>query len=641
MKLISRNRQGRAPKSSLVSLHVERLESRQLLAGDVLATVSGSTLFVTGDSQANNVIVSQVGNELQVVSGADSTSVAVNGSLSGVSTVSVDLGDGNDVIEFRDLDISRNLLVGGGSGSKLIVIDNVILREILIENNAAAHSVSVSGSTLSRNLGLVTGSGYNSLTVSNSNVSGKVALRREVDGSPVGTSQVSVDQSVIKDLRVTDDFADTTIDVTNSTLNGRIVVLDGVGSLELDIEASDVARGGTIADETGSLWAGLVDASFSGSFWLRADGAGDHSLALQDSHISGNVSFNSIDGVSSVYLLGNSRVTRSLTLEEQGGANSAVVISDNSYVGRRLRHTIVGGGDNETLVRDDAVVAGTLQAANLEGRSNVRILENAEIGRFVGSGYVRQRNVEFAERDGEPILADVYIPKSVGPHPAVILVHGGYWRFGNKSNMANEAKHLAQRGYVAISVDYRLAPADKFPAQIHDVKSAIMWSRENAATYAIDVDNIGIYGYSAGAHLSLLAGMTDPSAGLEGPDAGTFSSEVQAIVGGGAGTDFRDVGLNDTRFEYFFGGTRAELPDLYEDASPAQWVSADDPATFLFVGENDTVINQTKLQQFQQDLDAVGVANEYYVAPGKSHLGAAADKLSRQYAARFLDGQLK
>jgi acetyl esterase/lipase len=475
----------------------------------------------------------------------------------------------------------------------------------------------------------------------NTSVAGKVSLQREVEGAALGTGQVTVTQSEIKDLRVTDKFSDTTVEVIDATLNGRIVVVDGAGAFNLVIDNSTAARGANVFDATGDLSVSLDNSDFNGSAWLRADGAGAHSFSLQNSHVSGNVSFNSVDGVSSVYLSGNSRVTRSLSLHEDGGSSSAMIIANTSYIGTRMRHTIVGGGDNETVIRDDAIVDGLVQVSNYEGHSDVRIIERAEINRFSGSGYTTERNVEFANRDDEPLLADVYVPKSAGPHPAVIMVHGGYWRLGSKSNMADEAKELAQRGYVAISVDYRLAPDDKFPAQIHDVKSAIMWTRANAATYDIDASNIGIYGYSAGAHLALLAGLTDPSAGLEGPDAGSFGSDIKAIVAGGPATDFRDIGPNDPRFVYLFGGTRGQLPNVYDDASPAHWVSSNDPATFLFVGENDFVINRANLDQFHADLDAAGIENDFYEAPGKAHLPAANDKTSRLYSIRFLDGQLK
>jgi triacylglycerol lipase len=621
-------------------LNVESLEARQLLAGDVLASVTGSTLSITGDATANEIVISESSGTLQVT-GLNGTNVTTDGNFNRVRTISIDLHEGDDSIEVRDATLSRNLLVGGGAGSKSIVIDNVTVRELLIENNAAAHSVSVNDARVLRNLTLVTGAGDSVFSVSDTDVTGKIALRREVDGGPIGTSQVDIVQSELKDLRITDPNSDTTVQVTDSTLLGQIIVTDGTGTFELDIDGSTVKRGANIYDEVGNFWMNADATDFDGSVWIRLEGAGTHSFALQNSHISGNFSMNSKQGISSVYLEGDASVSRTLSLNEEGGASSTLVMADTSYVGTKLRHTIVGGGDNETLLRDNAVVDGKVQASNYEGHSNLRIIENAEVDGVIGSGYVQSKNVEFANRDGAAILADVYVPNSDGPHPTVVLVHGGYWRFGSKAAMAAEAKDLAQRGYVAIAINYRLAPADKFPAQIHDVKSAIMWARENAATYDIDTDNIGLFGYSAGAHLALLAGLTDPSAGLEGPDAGPFSSEVKAIVAGAPGTDFRDVPLNDPRFEFLFGGTRAELPDTYAAASPTNWISSDDPATFIFVGENDTVIDQSNLADFQQGLEDAGVENDSYVSPGQSHLRAAGDRTARLYSLRFLDGQLK
>ncbi len=118
---------------------------------------------------------------------------------------------------------------------------------------------------------------------------------------------------------------------------------------------------------------------------------------------------------------------------------------------------------------------------------------------------------------------------------------------------------MAQRGFVAVTVTYRLTPKYVFPAQIEDCKAAVRWLRANAKTYHLNTDAIGAVGFSAGAHLSCLLGTADKSANLEGnggnPDQ---SSRVQAVVSYFGPTDFTtktwDKKIEDFFLVPFMGG---------------------------------------------------------------------------------------
>ena len=100
--------------------------------------------------------------------------------------------------------------------------------------------------------------------------------------------------------------------------------------------------------------------------------------------------------------------------------------------------------------------------------------------------------------------------------PAVIVIHGGAWRQGNKADVRPLLAEFAKRGYVAVSPQYRFCPKDPFPAQVHDVKAAVRWIKSNAKKYRVDPERIGAMGFSAGGHLALMLGVTSPSDGLEG-----------------------------------------------------------------------------------------------------------------------------
>ncbi len=119
----------------------------------------------------------------------------------------------------------------------------------------------------------------------------------------------------------------------------------------------------------------------------------------------------------------------------------------------------------------------------------------------------------FSEVDGEKVRADIYRPDNDQRVPGVLLIHGGAWSAGDKWNMRDHARQLAQSGYVAVSINYRLAPQFKYPAQIDDCRAALRWVHQVADQYNIDTERLAVYGYSAGGHLAALLA-TDPLDGL-------------------------------------------------------------------------------------------------------------------------------
>ncbi|MGH7292662.1 MAG: alpha/beta hydrolase, partial [Myxococcota bacterium] len=97
-----------------------------------------------------------------------------------------------------------------------------------------------------------------------------------------------------------------------------------------------------------------------------------------------------------------------------------------------------------------------------------------------------QRDLTYARRPDGDLRADVYLPASPGPHPGVLLVHPGSWQRGSRRDLASVGERLAARGYVAVSIDYRLAPENRFPAQLDDCRDALIWMRDHAGALQID-----------------------------------------------------------------------------------------------------------------------------------------------------------
>jgi acetyl esterase/lipase len=142
----------------------------------------------------------------------------------------------------------------------------------------------------------------------------------------------------------------------------------------------------------------------------------------------------------------------------------------------------------------------------------------------------RKFDLEYARVGETPLLLDLYIPAHTPSPPVVVWVHGGAWRSGSKKDPP--LLPLANRGIAVASVDYRLSPVAKFPAQAHDIKAAIRFLRAKSSELGLNAERIAIAGGSAGGHLAALVGVTNGVKEFEG-DVGQNrdqSSDVQAIV---------------------------------------------------------------------------------------------------------------
>jgi len=219
-----------------------------------------------------------------------------------------------------------------------------------------------------------------------------------------------------------------------------------------------------------------------------------------------------------------------------------------------------------------------------------------------------ERDITYCQASGVELKLDVHYPKTMSKlAPVAVYVHGGSWSSGSKSDdfgMA-DAPELLSRGYLVVSVDYRLAPQWKFPAQIEDVKCAIRFLRANAARFNLDPNRIGAWGNSAGGHLVALLGATDPSAGFEGsggyPDQ---SSRIQAVVDMCGRADLR--GIPADRALSVFGATDSNSNVLLH-ASPITYISNGDAPFLILHGDKDGTVPPSLSQMLHDRLKAAGV----------------------------------
>jgi len=223
-----------------------------------------------------------------------------------------------------------------------------------------------------------------------------------------------------------------------------------------------------------------------------------------------------------------------------------------------------------------------------------------------------KRDIVYCTANGVALKMDMYSPlgKGNGPFPAAVYVHGGGWTGGDKASgegMA-DAIELVGRGYVVSSVNYRLAPQYKFPAQIEDVKCAVRNLRASATAYHLDGNRIGVWGTSAGGHLAALLGMTTPRDGFEGsggyPDQ---SSRVQAVVDmfGPADLKLEFAPANQRIVQQVFGATSSDDPVIMK-ASPVSYISSDAPPFLILHGEQDRLVAPAQSRELFERLTAAG-----------------------------------
>ncbi|HEX9600328.1 MAG TPA: alpha/beta hydrolase [Mariniflexile sp.] len=255
-----------------------------------------------------------------------------------------------------------------------------------------------------------------------------------------------------------------------------------------------------------------------------------------------------------------------------------------------------------------------------------------------------KEQVVYKKIDDRKLKVDVYIPKSKTSKtfPAVLLIHGGGWLTGSKENERVMAQHLANNGYVAISVEYRLGFEAVYPAGVIDVKDAIRWARQNSRRYRINTNKIAILGASSGAQMATLIGVT-PNNPIYGYNP-ALSDEVQAIVNVDGIVSFihPEADAEGTMASIWLSGTRESNWENWKEASPLEYVNAHTPPT-LFINSA-----QPRFHAGRDDMIAIlnkhAIYNEVHTILDSPHsfwLMHPWFETTLNYTVNFLDKVLK
>ncbi|TZF94134.1 alpha/beta hydrolase [Chryseobacterium panacisoli] len=262
-------------------------------------------------------------------------------------------------------------------------------------------------------------------------------------------------------------------------------------------------------------------------------------------------------------------------------------------------------------------------------------------------------------RKGDPIRLDVFTPKNTTAGqllPVLIYVHGGGWIEGDKVIHADNYVEttigkLMAKQYAVISINYTLLNDDThFPLPLEDTKDAVRWVRKNAEKYRFDTSNIGLFGASAGAHLSLMAAYTPDNTYQGSPELSSYSAKVNYVIDHYGPTDLNKlfhtrlgtipvgmiglmskkiVGLQENLVKGISGYDIRKDQDTAIDylttISPVNFVSEGVP-TLIVQGNNDKVVPISQSKKLHRKLNRARIQNSLIIVDGGVHGFGTTDK---------------
>jgi acetyl esterase/lipase len=232
------------------------------------------------------------------------------------------------------------------------------------------------------------------------------------------------------------------------------------------------------------------------------------------------------------------------------------------------------------------------------------------------------RDIIFGGTGREDLTADVYLPGAGRDHPVVLLIHGGAWKAGSKEMYTDWGAFLADNGYAAISINYRLSTPTTatWPGVLDDVRQALHWLAGKVDDWKIDLDRVALIGDSCGAQLAALIALE-----------GYRNASIRAVVGVYGVYDlakwweYTQRSRNDDPVGALFGAAPDEMPEAYKLASPLQRLEEEvrnplpHTSFFLIWGDADEVVPPDQSEQFVVQLKRLGIKERSLAIPGQGH----------------------
>src|SRR5262245_17074589 len=240
----------------------------------------------------------------------------------------------------------------------------------------------------------------------------------------------------------------------------------------------------------------------------------------------------------------------------------------------------------------------------------------------------RVRNITYARVGRHDLKLDVYRHRSrPSGCPTLLQIHGGAWILGSKNEQGIPLmRHLATRGWVCVSANYRLSPRATFPDHLVELKRAIRWIREHGGEYGANPDFLVVTGGSAGGHLAALVALTQNAPEYQ-PGFEQVDTSVRGCVAFYGVYDFtdqhghyRNPGLAKLLQRYVMKEPLVSGRPAFERASPMSRVHADAPPFFVIHGDRDTLVPVAEARRFTEMLrSGLRVPVVYAEIPGAQH----------------------
>lgn len=193
----------------------------------------------------------------------------------------------------------------------------------------------------------------------------------------------------------------------------------------------------------------------------------------------------------------------------------------------------------------------------------------------------------YNQKQNRALHLDAYFYKKEKLNPAVIMIHGGGWRSGNKSQMQVMAQEIAAKGYSCFAIEYRLSLEAKYPEGIYDIKNAIKFIKDNAKKFHVDPNKIAILGCSSGGQMAALIGTTNGDLAFEDAlNKSKSSSKVNAIIDVDGILAFKHPESKEGEMASFWlKGTYEENPENWKNASALSHINKNTPP-ILFINSS-------------------------------------------------------
>ncbi|MBA3342777.1 MAG: alpha/beta hydrolase [Gemmatimonadaceae bacterium] len=230
---------------------------------------------------------------------------------------------------------------------------------------------------------------------------------------------------------------------------------------------------------------------------------------------------------------------------------------------------------------------------------------------------VTTRAEQYTSRAGKPLELDLYAKAgAVAATPLIVMIHGGSWRGGDRSDLAPLNSYLAARGYVVAAISYRFAPHNPHPAATDDVNSAIEYLKANGPRFGLDRTRIALIGRSAGGQLALLSAYTKNDPAIRGV-VGLYPPSDQVF---GYENPSNPRVINSTLIlEDYLQGNPKTAPAAYASSSPINFVGPATVPTLLIHGRKDELVFARQSARLTARLASAGRPHLYLELPWATH----------------------